>query len=427
MGGIFGSGLTPNLSGFVPYTGAIGNVDLGANSITATSFIGNGTSLTGIPLSVSNSDGSLIISPTTGAVVGSINLGHTNAFSVRQDFADGTVSLPGMGFTSDTSTGFYRIGTGQIGVASSGVKVAEFDSTTATTGYQQDGALQVNTNWTTAGSNIKSQLKIANQNLNIFSVTSRPDFSRCDINLGNGTSGGYIIIDGENIGTNIPRLDINYDLAFLGDPNNVPSGSITNFRGQFSMVRLAVASSVSNQFASGAIGFSPSAWSGSTDITTNIYNDVSPLNGTNEMLFWRIYTQQNIALYTGNHLSIQINQPRTNPAYSGSVGINAPQTSTIQAHLDIYEDNPNRPIFRTQNAVSQTANIVELRDSSGGAVFIIGPTGTVSMGADLNTPFNVNAGGLNGISLGIVGALADGTYSPVNSITITNGVITAIT
>jgi len=50
--------------------------------------------------SVSNADGSLTISPTTGAVVGSINLAHTNKFSVEQD-----VNLSSSGVVPTTQFG----------------------------------------------------------------------------------------------------------------------------------------------------------------------------------------------------------------------------------------------------------------------------------------------------------------------------------
>jgi fibronectin-binding autotransporter adhesin len=48
----------------------------------------NTTLVTGVS-SVSNSDGSLTISPTTGAVVASLNVGHTNTWSVEQYFGEG--------------------------------------------------------------------------------------------------------------------------------------------------------------------------------------------------------------------------------------------------------------------------------------------------------------------------------------------------
>jgi hypothetical protein len=44
--------------------------------------------------SVSNSDGSLTITPTTGAVVGSLNVAHTNLWSVIQKFNFNAVALP---------------------------------------------------------------------------------------------------------------------------------------------------------------------------------------------------------------------------------------------------------------------------------------------------------------------------------------------
>lgn len=49
----------------------------------------------------------------------------------------GTVAAPGLGFASDTGSGFYRIGTGNIGLALSGTKYFDF----ATTGLIITGAL----------------------------------------------------------------------------------------------------------------------------------------------------------------------------------------------------------------------------------------------------------------------------------------------
>src|SRR5258708_30908670 len=43
-------------------------------------------SITGIPSTVSNSDNTLTISPTTGNVVASLNLGHANTWTATQTF-----------------------------------------------------------------------------------------------------------------------------------------------------------------------------------------------------------------------------------------------------------------------------------------------------------------------------------------------------
>jgi hypothetical protein len=76
---------------------------LGTAAYTASSSYltptGSGVGLTGIPTSVSNSDGSLSISPTTGAVVASINLNHTNVFTAMQ-----SVNLANL--ATGTTTGF---------------------------------------------------------------------------------------------------------------------------------------------------------------------------------------------------------------------------------------------------------------------------------------------------------------------------------
>lgn len=56
--------------------------------------------------------------------------GQTVALSTT--FFDGTVSLPGLAFTSDTDTGIYRIGANNIGVTLGGTKYLDA-STTATT------------------------------------------------------------------------------------------------------------------------------------------------------------------------------------------------------------------------------------------------------------------------------------------------------
>lgn len=45
---------------------------------------------------------------------------------------DGTVGAPSISFTSDTNTGFYRIGNDAVGFAVGGVKIAEFSGTTIT-------------------------------------------------------------------------------------------------------------------------------------------------------------------------------------------------------------------------------------------------------------------------------------------------------
>ena len=63
----------------------IGNVTPNTGAFTNLSVSGTAT-IPGLPSSVSNSDGSLNISPTTGPVVASINPGHVNTWTVTQGF-----------------------------------------------------------------------------------------------------------------------------------------------------------------------------------------------------------------------------------------------------------------------------------------------------------------------------------------------------
>lgn len=64
--------------------------------------------------SVSNSDGTLIISPTSGAVVASLALGHANVWTAVQQAPAGTTSLPSVTSSVDTSTGFNYPASGQM-------------------------------------------------------------------------------------------------------------------------------------------------------------------------------------------------------------------------------------------------------------------------------------------------------------------------
>ena len=59
---------------------------------------------------------------TTGGVVGGVSTGA---------FADGDASTPGMVWTSDANTGFYRIGADNLGMTLAGTKRWDFSTTTS--------------------------------------------------------------------------------------------------------------------------------------------------------------------------------------------------------------------------------------------------------------------------------------------------------
>jgi hypothetical protein len=71
-------------------TGSLANAE-GITLGTGLSFTGTVLNVTGIPTSVSNIDGSLTISPTTGAVIASLNVAHANTWTGIQSFTAGTL------------------------------------------------------------------------------------------------------------------------------------------------------------------------------------------------------------------------------------------------------------------------------------------------------------------------------------------------
>ena len=106
--------LKPTITGLLKGTGtAIVQATAGTDYLTPT---GSGSGLTGIPTSVSNSDGSLTISPTTGSVVASIALGHSNVWTAVQSIAKAPVATANSGTFSvgggpfDGSTSGYFVG-----------------------------------------------------------------------------------------------------------------------------------------------------------------------------------------------------------------------------------------------------------------------------------------------------------------------------
>lgn len=111
------------------WTGTPGSGDLGGvTNLTATGTVTGGTVASTGGASVA---GDLSVSgnaSVTGnaTVTGTLGVtGATTATEVRID--DGAVNDPKLTFTNDPDTGFYRIGTGAIGVASDGALVVQLD------------------------------------------------------------------------------------------------------------------------------------------------------------------------------------------------------------------------------------------------------------------------------------------------------------
>mgnify|MGYP006277240125 CR=1 FL=1 len=108
---------------------------IGSNGYVLTS---NGTTAswaaaTGTVLSVSNSDGTLTVSPTTGAVVASLDLSHANTWTAAQTFPVATVSN-GIWINSQTISANYTIASGYSGSSAGPISIASGVAVTISSG-----------------------------------------------------------------------------------------------------------------------------------------------------------------------------------------------------------------------------------------------------------------------------------------------------
>lgn len=83
---------------------------------------------TGAISTVSNSDNSLTVSPTTGAVVASLNTAHANTFSAAQTFGEGSTFYAGIANPTGTPTGTPSTSGGTVAAGSNFIKIIARDS-----------------------------------------------------------------------------------------------------------------------------------------------------------------------------------------------------------------------------------------------------------------------------------------------------------
>lgn len=134
---------------------------LGVNTGTAGAFVVNGGAL-GTPSSgtVTNLTGTASINTngahngTVGATTPNTGAFTTGSFSGAVSFAAGTVSAPSIYLSTDTGTGFYRIGANNYGFAVSGSKVLDI----ASTGLAITGALSATSTFASGGTTIDADV-----------------------------------------------------------------------------------------------------------------------------------------------------------------------------------------------------------------------------------------------------------------------------
>lgn len=103
--------------------------------------------------------------------------------------ADGTVSLPGYAFNSDTNTGIYRIGSDDVGFACGGSKVFEWTAT----GVAATGTLSVSGILTATGAVNLSDGTVGTPGLNFTSDTDSGLYRIGTNNVGVGVNGAKVL------------------------------------------------------------------------------------------------------------------------------------------------------------------------------------------------------------------------------------------
>ena len=72
--------------------------------------------------------------PASGESFFGVLLASADYLNAGGTFPDGTVSVPSITFTEDTDTGFFRVSSGQVGIVANGTKVAQFPTSTGSSG-----------------------------------------------------------------------------------------------------------------------------------------------------------------------------------------------------------------------------------------------------------------------------------------------------
>lgn len=199
----------------------------------------NSTGGAGGVTSVSNSNGTLTISPTTGAVVGSLNLSHANTWAAVQTFGT-NISVGGVTPTGATGTGNLVFGTSPVfvtptlGVPSSGTitnltgtctsctaalaaalstngtanQVWQMDSGGSTQGWRTISAGSGNTTSTALTNNVVPKANGANSIIN----SGLSDDGTSLTYAGSGTANGWTLPEGTAV-AGVAANDIFYPLA----------------------------------------------------------------------------------------------------------------------------------------------------------------------------------------------------------------------
>lgn len=205
-------------------------ITVGTTALNYTEVSGGGASVT----TVSNSDSTLTISPTTGNVVASLNLGHANTWSVLQNFGNATSTLFSATYASTTQF----IVSGQSGCA------------------QFASGVLTGTGSNCAASSFSYPFPVLGLG------TTSPIMLLASTTVGNGTVTGGLTVSGTATTTNL--IDTNVTSALgLFDANHKlgayggAAGCTNQFVTALSAVGATTCTSLTSSNVTTALGFTP--------------------------------------------------------------------------------------------------------------------------------------------------------------------------
>lgn len=368
----------------------IGITDNGVGSVTI-AFTGSSSGVT----SVSNSDGTLTISPTTGAVVASLALGHANTWTANQSFTNNDTFSSPVAYT--TIGGRYT----HFGLTAplfndnsngngSAVELDGSDNTLAgiqysvanvNSGHSAFGGYQINNDL--ANTNGSSATHFAYFGLNSstyndttygtgFAFANQAFIQNTDgpitLGAGLGSGGSYInfIVGGSNTSNEIARFTANGLLGIGTMSPTIGLVQVTQASGGATFTSIPANSS--------AVGYinSTTGWSGQgflfSGATNNAFSLVYDPSSSNAY-FGKVTNSTNAPWFIANSNGFAINNGSSGAGTgvglvvgSGNVGIG---TTSPGATLEVDAGSSSTIAQIIKGAASQSADLTEWNNSSG--------------------------------------------------------------
>lgn len=301
---------------------------------------GSGAALTGIPLTVSNSDGTLTVSPTTGSVVASLALSHANTWTGQQIFNTSNVGVgsatPGQALDVNgtvRAANFSGAGTSLTGTASSlnigGNAATATTAATVTTAAQPTITSVGTLTSLLVSGNVGINSTTPGQKLDVVGTVRMTGF-----NIASGASNGYILTsDASGNGTWKIAAAANVGIGTTNDVTfwNTSSTLGANNKLTFDGTAFGASQSVFTSTSSGTPGVDAEGASGGTALYANV-NGVGSialhLSGGGKNISETTTAQNDFAGAVGIGTTVYGNALAINGSYTQQWGTKIPSISS---------------------------------------------------------------------------------------------------